>query len=115
MRRHWREIKKEKVKSRKTKLPHDRIGASRRPANLRGGLCYEKLGGARAALAENEKSSVPQRISDWSEARSWYGKGAELFSTLRDRGMLMPADSEEPKNFSAKIRECDDAIAHLKQ
>jgi non-specific serine/threonine protein kinase/serine/threonine-protein kinase len=78
------------------------------------GLCYEKLGEAYVALANNEKRSVGQRISDWNEARSWYRKGAELFSALRDRGTLMPADSEEPKKFSAKVGGCDNAIARLK-
>src|ERR1700736_2984938 len=78
------------------------------------GLCYEKLGEACVAFANNEKRSVGQRISDWHEARSWYRKGAELFSALRDRGSLMPADSEEPKKFSKKIQECDNAVARLK-
>jgi tetratricopeptide (TPR) repeat protein len=79
------------------------------------GLCYEKLGEAYVAFANNEKRSVGQRISDWNEARSWYRKGAELFSTLRDRGTLMPADSEQPKKFAAKVQECDTAVAQLKR
>jgi hypothetical protein len=36
-----------------------------------------------------------------------------LFSELRNRGTLMPADSGQTAKFTAKIRECDTAIAQL--
>jgi serine/threonine protein kinase/tetratricopeptide (TPR) repeat protein len=78
------------------------------------GLSYEKLAQSYARMGEDEKHPLAQRTKDWTEARSWYRKGAELFSTLRDHGTLMPADSEEPKKFSAKVRECDNAVARLK-
>jgi hypothetical protein len=38
-----------------------------------------------------------------------------LFSDLRDRGTLMPADPEQTAKFQQKIQECDDAIARLKR
>jgi serine/threonine protein kinase/DNA-binding SARP family transcriptional activator len=78
------------------------------------GLCYEKFAQNYAGLGGDEKHSIAQRIKDWTEARSWYRKGADLFSALRNRGILMPADSEQPKKFAAKIQECDDLIARLK-
>jgi serine/threonine protein kinase/tetratricopeptide (TPR) repeat protein len=78
------------------------------------GLCYEKFAQSYARMGEDEKHPLAQRTKDWTEARSWYRKGAELFSALRDRGTLMPADSEEPNKFSAKVRECDNAVARLK-
>jgi eukaryotic-like serine/threonine-protein kinase len=78
------------------------------------GLCYEKFAQSYARLGEDEKHSVAQRAKDWTEARNWYRKGSDLFSALRDRGTLMPADSAEPGKFAAKVRECDDHIARLK-
>jgi tetratricopeptide (TPR) repeat protein len=79
------------------------------------GLCYEKLGQVSERLGANHKRSAPERARDWVDARGWYRKGLDLFSGLRDRGTLMPADSEQPKKFAAKVRECDDAIARLKR
>jgi hypothetical protein len=40
-------------------------------------------------------------------------KALGLFSELRNRGTLMPADSGQAAKFVAKIRECDTAIAQL--
>jgi hypothetical protein len=54
-------------------------------------------------------------VKDWSEARTWYQEGAQLFGKLRDLGTLMPADSEEPQKFSTKVQECDNAIAWLRK
>ncbi|HXX41399.1 MAG TPA: protein kinase, partial [Chthoniobacterales bacterium] len=78
------------------------------------GLCYERLAEIRARLANDDKHSVAQRVSDWTEARNWYRRGAELFSALRDQGTLMPIDSDRPQKFSARVQECDNAIAALK-
>ncbi len=79
------------------------------------GLCYEKFGETYEKLGADQKHPPSQRLKDWADARTWYRKGVELFSKLRDRGTLMPADSEQPQEFSAKIQECDDAIAQLKR
>ena len=78
------------------------------------GLCYEKLAEIRARLANDKKHSAAQRISDWTEARNWYRRGADLFSTLREQRTLMPIDSERPQDFAAKMHECENAIAALK-
>ncbi len=77
------------------------------------GLCYENSGSALARLAADETISRAQRIKDWNEARSWLQKALGIFSELRDRGRLMPADSGQAAKFTARIRECDDAIAQL--
>jgi hypothetical protein len=53
-------------------------------------------------------------ITDWTEARGWFEKASHLFSDLRDRGTLMPADSEQTTKFRGKIGECDAAISRLK-
>ncbi len=79
------------------------------------GLCYEKFGQTYKRLGADQKRPAPQRLKDWADARTWYRKGEELFWKLRDRGTLMPADSEQPQEFSAKIQECDTAIAQLKK
>jgi tetratricopeptide (TPR) repeat protein len=77
-------------------------------------LCYEKFGEIYSRLGTAPSRPVAQRNRDWNEARNSYRKGLELFSKLRDRGMLMPADAEQPQKFSAKIQECEQAIAKLK-
>ena len=77
------------------------------------GLCYESSAQALSHLAADETRSKTERIKDWNEARSWFEKALDLFSKLRDRGTLMPADSEQAAKFAAKIRECDTAIAEL--
>jgi hypothetical protein len=64
-------------------------------------------------LAADETRSKTERIKDWNEARSWFEKALDLFSELRNRGTLMPADSGQAAKFAAKIRECDTAIAQL--
>jgi tetratricopeptide (TPR) repeat protein len=78
------------------------------------GLCYEKFAGALTRLGSDERRARDQRIKDWTEARSWFQKGLGLFSDLRDRGTLMPADSEKPKRLTENIQECNDTIARLK-
>jgi eukaryotic-like serine/threonine-protein kinase len=77
------------------------------------GLCYETSAQAMSKLAADQTRSKTQRIKDWNEARSWYEKALNLFSELRNRGTLMPADSGQTAKFTAKIRECDTAIAQL--
>jgi tetratricopeptide (TPR) repeat protein len=78
------------------------------------GLCYEKFANAFARLGAAETRPGEQRIRDWSEARSWFEKALGVFSDLRDRGTLMPTDSEQTTKFQRKIQDCDDAIARLK-
>jgi eukaryotic-like serine/threonine-protein kinase len=77
------------------------------------GLCYEKLGTAFARLGADEKRSNSSRLTDWTSARGWFEKALHLFSDLRERGTLMPADSEQAAKFNTKIRECDEAISRL--
>jgi tetratricopeptide (TPR) repeat protein len=77
------------------------------------GLCYETYGQALSRLAADETRSPTERIKDWNEARSWFEKALELFSELQKRGTLMPTDSEQIVKFTAKLRECDSAIAQL--
>jgi serine/threonine protein kinase/tetratricopeptide (TPR) repeat protein len=77
------------------------------------GLCYESSANALSHLGADKTISQSQRIKDWNEARSWFEKALGLFSELRTRGSLMPADSQQTAKFSAKIRECDDALAQL--
>jgi serine/threonine protein kinase/tetratricopeptide (TPR) repeat protein len=77
------------------------------------GLCYENSGNALARQAIDETQSHAQQIKDWNEARSWFEKALDLFSELRNRGALMPADSGQAAKFTAKIRECDNAITQL--
>ena len=76
-------------------------------------LCYETSAQALSHLAADETRSKTQRVKDWNEARSWFEKALGLFSELRNRGTLMPADSGQAGKFAAKIRECDTAIAQL--
>src|SRR5215471_7743111 len=77
------------------------------------GLCYESSAQALSHLAADETRPKTERIKDWNEARSWFEKALHLFSELRHRGTLMPADSGQVEKFTAKIRECDTAIAEL--
>ena len=79
------------------------------------GLCYEKFGQIYQRLGADEKRSVAERTKDLTEARSWFQKGSKLFSMLRNRGTLMPADSAQPDAFAAKIQECDQQMAGLKK
>ena len=77
------------------------------------GLCYEKLAAGFQRLGVDETRSSTQRITDWTEARSWSEKALHLFSDLRNHGTLMPADSEQCAKFGNAIRECDEAISRL--
>jgi non-specific serine/threonine protein kinase/serine/threonine-protein kinase len=77
------------------------------------GLCYETSAQALSHLAADETRSKTQRIKDWNAARSWFGKALNLFSELSNHGTLMPADSGQAAKFTAKIAECDTAIAQL--
>ena len=79
------------------------------------GLCYEKLGAVCARTGGDEKHSPQERISDWTQARDWYRKGADLFLALRAASTLMPADSAKPDEFAAEIRKCDQALSELKK
>jgi eukaryotic-like serine/threonine-protein kinase len=79
------------------------------------GLCYEKLAAAFERLGADQNRSGAQRITDWTEARDWFEKALHLFSDLRDRRTLMPADFDQTAKFERKIRECDEAISHLRE
>jgi non-specific serine/threonine protein kinase/serine/threonine-protein kinase len=79
------------------------------------GLCYEKLAAAFERLGADENRSKAQRTSDWTEARGWFEKALHLFSDLRGRGTLMPADSGQTAKFQRKIQECDEAIFRLNE
>jgi non-specific serine/threonine protein kinase/serine/threonine-protein kinase len=79
------------------------------------GLCYEKLAVACERLGADQKRSSAQRIGDWTEARGWFERALHLFSDLRDRGTLMPADFEQTVKFQRKIRECEEAISRLNE
>jgi tetratricopeptide (TPR) repeat protein len=79
------------------------------------GLCYEKLATAFERLGADENRSSAPRITDWTEARTWFEKALRLFSDLRDHGTLMPADSEQTAKFESTIRECDEAISRLER
>src|SRR4030095_6034081 len=57
------------------------------------GLCYEKFARALRHLGSDENRPHAERIKDWTDARSWLEKALRLFSDLRNRGTLMPADS----------------------
>jgi len=77
------------------------------------GLCYEKFANAFASLGATDTKSRAERIRDWSEARAWFERALGVFLNLRDRGTLMPADSEQNTRFQRKIQDCDAAVAHL--
>jgi tetratricopeptide (TPR) repeat protein len=77
------------------------------------GLCYESSAQALSHLAADETRPKTERLKNWNEARAWFEKAFDLFSELRHRGTLMPADSGQVEKFAAKIRECDTAIAEL--
>jgi serine/threonine protein kinase len=77
------------------------------------GLCYEKFAEVYARLATNEKNAVAQRLHDWNEARTWYQKEMELFSTLGERGTLRPADSEQTQKIAAKMAAGQTAMDRL--
>jgi eukaryotic-like serine/threonine-protein kinase len=79
------------------------------------GLCYEKLGAAFVSLGADNNRVRTQRVTDWTEARGWFEKALRLFSDLRGRGTLMPADSGQTSKFQRKIRECDEAIFRLNE
>jgi hypothetical protein len=79
------------------------------------GLCYEKLAAAFERLGADENRSKAQRTSDWTEARGWFEKALHLFSDLRGRGTLMPADSGQTAKFQRKIQECDEEIFRLNE
>jgi tetratricopeptide (TPR) repeat protein len=79
------------------------------------GLCYEKLAAAFERFGADEKRSDGQRVTAWTQARDWFEKALHLFSDLRDRGTLMPADFEQTKKFEIKIRKCDEAISRLNE
>lgn len=78
------------------------------------GLCDEKFGQIYERMGKDQKRSNTERAKDWTDARSWYRKGLNLFSELRKHGTLMPADADQPQKFAGKIRECDKAITALK-
>ncbi|MEO7168494.1 MAG: serine/threonine-protein kinase [Chthoniobacterales bacterium] len=76
-------------------------------------LCAEKLGDAFARSGAEADASFAQRSSAWSEARDWYIKARDIFSNLRTRGTLAPADVDQPQRFAQRAAACDRALAQL--
>jgi tetratricopeptide (TPR) repeat protein len=77
------------------------------------GLCYERLAQALARSASDERAPAARRVKQWTEARAWYQKALGLFSDLRNRGTLMPADAGQTEKFAENVSACDNAIEHL--
>ncbi len=76
-------------------------------------LCAEKLGDAFARSGAEAGAPVAQRISAWSEARGWYGRARDIFTNLRARGTLAPADVDQPQRFAQRAADCDRALQQL--
>jgi tetratricopeptide (TPR) repeat protein len=77
------------------------------------GLCYERLAQALARSASDGRAPTALRVRQWAEARARYQKALEVFSDLRERGALMPADAGQVEKFTGSISRCDDAIERL--
>ena len=73
----------------------------------------EKLGDAFAHSGADKNSSKTQRTRAWSNARESYEKAGAIFSALRDRGTLPPADADMPRKFSSLTADCQRAIDEL--
>jgi hypothetical protein len=73
----------------------------------------EKLGDAFARSGANKNSAKTQRTRAWSAARESYEKAGAIFSALRDRGTLPPADIGMPGKFTALAADCQRAIDEL--
>ena len=77
------------------------------------GLCFERLGAARALAGANNDTPAPERAAHLTLARDWYRKGEELFRDLQNRGALMPADAPNIEQYAAKAAELQQAIDSL--
>ena len=76
-------------------------------------LCAEKLGDAFARSGAEADAPIAQRSSAWSEARGWFERAREIFSTLRANGTLAPADADQPQRFALRAADCDRALKEL--
>jgi non-specific serine/threonine protein kinase/serine/threonine-protein kinase len=77
------------------------------------GLCYEKIAEAHRRAASVPSSNPALQKADLAEAVRWFDKAARMFSDLKTRGTLMPADAQQPEKFAAEVAECQQALEQL--
>jgi eukaryotic-like serine/threonine-protein kinase len=75
------------------------------------GLCYERIAGAHAVAAAGDGTPTEQRRARLVQARDHYGKARDVFAELRDRGALMPTDTQNIDKYAAKVAEIDQTLA----
>jgi len=73
----------------------------------------ERLGDAFARSGADKNAPTAERIHAWLDARGAYEKAGGIFSVLRDRGTLPPADADQPQKFVAHTADCQRAIEQL--
>jgi tetratricopeptide (TPR) repeat protein len=74
---------------------------------------YSELGMAYAALAERA-ASPGEKMRHWSEARSWYQKGLEVWSEKPNRGALDALGRNQTAEIAQQLAKCDANLRELK-
>jgi serine/threonine protein kinase len=77
------------------------------------GLSFTKVALSHTSRAEDPKRPAGARSAHWREARALFREALDVFSDLRERGALRPADAGKPDELAAEVARCDEALARL--
>lgn len=74
-------------------------------------MTYFNVGDVYGRLAEQQRMTEQQRLEHWREARKAYQQSLDLFTDLRNRGVLPKEFTDKPNEISVKIAACEAAMA----
>lgn len=71
------------------------------------------LGSMHAAVADNRHNAA-MRLVEWREARTWFQKSMDIWTTLKAGGKFTSVAYGSPEQVQREITRCDAALAKLK-
>ncbi len=71
------------------------------------------LGNMHATLAVDTRRSAAIRLAEWREARTWFQKSMDIWTSLKAGGKFTSVIYGSPKQVQQEIERCDSALAKL--
>lgn len=66
------------------------------------------------ATAGDTRHNVAMRLAEWREARTWFQKSMDIWTSLKAGGKFTSVVYGSPEKVQREIARCDAALAKLK-
>ncbi len=71
------------------------------------------LGSIHAAFASNTRHNAAMHLAEWREARGWFQKSMDIWTSLKAGGKFTSVEYGGPEKVQREITRCDAALARL--